>query len=122
MTCWSSEGLAGFTISEVARRSGASKVTIYKWWPSKGALALDCYFATVEPVLAFPDTGDMESDVRSQLHSFIELLTGTRAGQTVAELIGGAQGDPDLMAVVDPLWGARYHRCYCPISPSTRTS
>lgn len=35
------EGMAGFTIEKVANRSGASKVTIYKWWPTKGALALD---------------------------------------------------------------------------------
>ena len=53
------EGMGGFTIEKVANLSGASKMTIYKWWPSKGALALDGYFKRVEPVLAFPDTGDM---------------------------------------------------------------
>jgi AcrR family transcriptional regulator len=35
------EGMAAFTMERVAARSGASKVTLYKWWPSKGALALD---------------------------------------------------------------------------------
>ncbi len=91
------EGMGGFTIDEVARRSGASKVTIYKLWPSKGALALDGYFTTVEPVLAFSDTGDVEADLRAQLHSFVDLITTTRAGRTIAELIGSAQTDPELL-------------------------
>ena len=50
--------MAGFTFDKVASRSGASKMTLYKWWPSKGALALDGYFKRVEPVLAFPDNGE----------------------------------------------------------------
>ena len=91
------EGMGGFTIEKVAQRSGASKMTIYKLWPSKGALALEGYFASVEETLAFPDTGDLEADLRSQLHAFVEILTGTDAGQAMAQLIGQAQTDPDLM-------------------------
>lgn len=30
------EGMGGFTIDKVAALSGASKMTIYKWWPSRG--------------------------------------------------------------------------------------
>jgi len=29
------EGMGGFTIEKVANLSGASKMTIYKWWPPK---------------------------------------------------------------------------------------
>lgn len=92
-----SDGMAGFTIEKVAQRSGASKMTIYKLWPSKGALALEGYYTTVEATLSFPDTGDIEADFRSQLHAFVELLTTTRAGPVQAQLIGQAQTDPDLM-------------------------
>jgi AcrR family transcriptional regulator len=91
------EGMGGFTIEKVAERSGASKVTIYKLWPSKGALALEGYFTTVEATLTFPDTGNLEADLRSQLHAFVELLTGSNAGRVLAQLIGQAQTDPDLM-------------------------
>ena len=66
------EGMAAFTIEKVANRSGASKMTIYKWWPSKGALALDGYFHKVEPQLAFPDTGDIEAVRR--LKPIVELI------------------------------------------------
>ena len=91
------EGMGGFTIEKVAQLSGASKMTIYKLWPSKGALALEGYFTTVEETLAFPDTGNIEADLRSQLHAFVDLLTTTHAGRVLAQLIGQAQTDPDLM-------------------------
>lgn len=90
------EGMDGFTIERVARIAGASKTTIYKWWPSAGALALDGYFNVVGPVLEFPDTGDIEADLTSQLTSFVYLLGDTRAGQAMAALIGQSQSDPDL--------------------------
>lgn len=89
-------GMAGFTIEAVAARSGASKMTIYKLWPSKGALALEGYFATVESTLRFPDTGDVEADLTTQLLSFVRLLRDTPAGRVIAELIGQAQLDPNL--------------------------
>ena len=92
------EGMGAFTIEKVANRSGASKVTIYKWWPSKGALALDGYFHRVEPGLAFPDTGDIEADLRAQLHAFLRVIRDSPSGRVIAELIGQAQSDPELKA------------------------
>ncbi|WP_405015271.1 helix-turn-helix domain-containing protein [Kitasatospora sp. NBC_01539] len=47
-------GMAQFTIEAVADTAGVSRTTIYKWWPSKGALALDGYFHAVESALTFP--------------------------------------------------------------------
>jgi AcrR family transcriptional regulator len=92
------EGMGAFTIDKVANRSGASKVTIYKWWPSKGALALDGYFYRVEPELAFTDTGDIEVDLRAQLHTFLRVIRDSPAGRVIGELIGQAQSDPELKA------------------------
>lgn len=90
------EGMASFTIEKVAARSGASKMTIYKWWPSKGALALDGYFHRVEPELQFPDSGHVEADLRTQLHAFLAVIEDSPAGSVIAELIGQSQSDPDL--------------------------
>ncbi len=92
------EGMGAFTIERVAALAGASKMTIYKWWPSKGSLALDGYFTAVRSTLVFPDTGDIEADLRTQLHAFVRLLRDTRAGRVIAELIGQAQTDPELAA------------------------
>jgi AcrR family transcriptional regulator len=90
------EGMAGFTIEKVAAKAGASRMTIYKWWPSRGALALDGYATTVRTVLEFPDTGDIEADLTAQVLAFTHLLTGTGAGKVIAELIGASQTDPEL--------------------------
>ncbi|MFH8387695.1 TetR/AcrR family transcriptional regulator [Kitasatospora sp. NPDC018058] len=92
------EGMASFTIERVAATAGVSKMSIYKWWPSKGALALDGYFTAVQNTLAFPDTGDIEADLLNQLRAFVHLTVETPAGRIVAELVGQAQTDPDLAA------------------------
>ncbi|MEU8181271.1 TetR-like C-terminal domain-containing protein [Micromonospora sp. NPDC049047] len=92
------EGMAGFTIEKVAAQAGASRMTIYKWWPSRGALALDGYFTVVAPTLAFPDTGDIVADLTDQLVAFVDLVRDTSAGRVISQLIGQAQTDPDLAA------------------------
>lgn len=94
-----SEGMAGFTIEKVAALAGASRVTLHKWWPSRGALALDGYFSVVGTTLAFPDTGDIAADLTTQVRAFVHLMRDTRAGRVMPELIGQAQTDPELSAV-----------------------
>ena len=90
------EGLADLTFERVARQAGVSKTTLYKWWPSAGALALEGYFHSVEVTLTFPDTGNIRADITTQLRSFVELMTTTPAGRLLAELIGQSQTDQDL--------------------------
>jgi AcrR family transcriptional regulator len=104
------EGMSTFTIERVAQTAGASKTTIYKWWRSKGALALDGYFHAVEQTLAFPDTADIVADLTSQLRSFVHLLTTTPAGRVLAELIGQAQTDADLAAAFSRSYSAERRR------------
>lgn len=88
------EGVHALSFSKVAARAGVSKMTLYKWWPSPGALAFDAYFDTFKETLAFPDTGDIGRDLTTQLHSFVDLLN--RNGPAIAGIIGAAQGDPGL--------------------------
>lgn len=94
------EGLRAVTFDRVAAKAGASKTTIYKWWPSPGSLAAESYFAKSAPELAFPDTGDIVRDIRTQLRAFVRLLTEQGGGRVIAELIGAAQTDPALAAAV----------------------
>lgn len=90
------QGLAAVTFDRVAARAGASKTTLYKWWPSAGALAAEAYFNRVEHTLEFPDTGDIAADLRTQLRAFVHLMTREGAGPVIAELVGAAQTDPAL--------------------------
>jgi AcrR family transcriptional regulator len=93
-------GLAEITFEKVAARAGASKMTLYKWWSSPGALAFEAYFTAVEDTLAFADTGDIERDLTAQLHAFVGLLTEPPAGPVIAQLVGAAQTDPALAAAL----------------------
>jgi AcrR family transcriptional regulator len=107
------EGSADLTFERVARLAGVSKTTLYKWWPSKGALALDGYFHAVEPALAFPDTGDIRADLLSQLRAFAQVMTQTPGGRVLAELIGQSQTDPDLARAYRELYSAERRRLAC---------
>ncbi|PZG41538.1 TetR family transcriptional regulator [Spongiactinospora gelatinilytica] len=100
------EGIADLTFERVARLSCVSKTTLYKWWPSKGALAMDGYFHAVQDRLAFPDTGDVRADLISQLRAFARVMTETPGGRVLAELIGQAQTDPDLSAAFRRLYSS----------------
>jgi AcrR family transcriptional regulator len=98
------EGLSGLTFERVASESGASRTTLHKWWPSRGALALEAYFETVRETLAFPDSGDIAADLAEQLRAFVRLVTRTPAGRVLAELIGAMQTDPGLAATYRELY------------------
>jgi AcrR family transcriptional regulator len=96
-------GLASTTIEAIAARAGVSKVTIYKWWPSRGAVAVDAYFHRHHQTYVFEDTGDVASDLTTQIRLLLRAFRG-RAGQVMAELIGQAQTDPALAETLRAGW------------------
>ena len=103
------EGIADLTFERVARLAGVSKTTLYKWWPSRGALALDGYFHAVENTLAFDDTVDVREDLRHQLHSFVGVMA-TPGGRALLELIGQSQTDPDLAVAYRTMYSSGRRR------------
>ena len=90
------DGISAVTHERVASLAGVSKTTLYKWWPSAGALAADAYFERSAPDLVMPYTGDIEADLKAQLGHFIALMTETDAGRAVRGLIAAAQWDPSV--------------------------
>jgi AcrR family transcriptional regulator len=100
------DGMRAVTFDRVATEAGASKTTLYRWWPSPGALAAEAYFVHSRRVLEFADTGDVRADLISQLSSFVRWLKDEGAEQPVSELVGAAQLDPDLARA----WSETYAR------------
>ncbi|WP_238589220.1 TetR-like C-terminal domain-containing protein [Pseudonocardia sp. HH130629-09] len=90
------DGLPAVTFERVATTAGASRTTLHTWWPTPGALAAEAYFAAVAEALDFPDTGDVQADVRTQLRAFVRLMTTQPAGRAARQLIGAAQTDSAL--------------------------
>ena len=92
----SASGLAEMTIEGVAERAGVGKASIYRRWPTKGALAFE---ATVDAILAAeptPDTGSLEVDLARVAESWVRLSNARRGGRTLAHFIAEIQSDPDL--------------------------
>src|SRR3954467_3254022 len=88
-------GYEGTTIEAIAAEAGVGKQTIYRWWPSKGAVVLEALNEQADATLAFPDTGDVVADLRTQMGDVAKILAGVGAGP-FAGLIGAAQSDPAL--------------------------
>ncbi len=89
------KGYANFTIEEVARRSGASKSTIYRWWSSKMLLLLDIYGGDVEKMIVVPDFGNIEQEIIFLTRAIWKLWRETPSGQAFKSMIAELQGDPE---------------------------
>jgi AcrR family transcriptional regulator len=81
----------------VAERAGASKATIYRWWPSKELLALDALFREWTPQPANShDTGSLEGDLLALVRPWARRLAKKPDGRVIAALINKAQSDPQF--------------------------
>jgi AcrR family transcriptional regulator len=85
------------SIEAIARRAGVGKQTIYRWWPSKGAVVLEAATHSLDPVVVFPDTGDIVADLRTQLKGIVKLIATTGFGAAYRGLVAAGQSDPELL-------------------------
>ena len=87
------------SVEAIARRAGVGKQTIYRWWPSKGAVLLEALVGRIAAVveLPFPDTGDIVEDMRANMMAITQLLATDDNVRTAYQgLIAAAQSDPAL--------------------------
>jgi len=96
-------GFANATCDAIAERAGASKATIYRWWPNKAAVLVEALREAVAQELPFPDTGDLREDVRQQLRNFVKLLNGKR-GRIFKAFVAAAQSDPEVSDAFRSIW------------------
>jgi AcrR family transcriptional regulator len=94
---------AEITADAIADRAGASKATIYRWWPNKDAVLVEALREAVAQELPFPDTGDLREDIRLQLKNFVKLLTGRR-GRIFTAFVAAAQTDPEVADTFQRVW------------------
>jgi AcrR family transcriptional regulator len=86
-------GFAGFTVEGVAARAGAGKATIYRWWQTKGTLAIEAFLGALAPRMdARHDTDSAIADLRAEVHHAAGIYRG-RTGQLLRELIALGQED-----------------------------
>jgi AcrR family transcriptional regulator len=95
-------GYEKVSVEAIAQRAGVGKQTIYRWWPSKGAVALEALDERLRTAPGggssgdWPDTGDVVEDLRTQMHGVTRLLRSPEVGPLYQGLIAAAQSDPAL--------------------------
>lgn len=96
-------GYQGLTIESVARRAGVGKSTIYRWWPTKGALVLE---ATADHLAigVVPDTGDTREDLLTATRQLIDTFSDPLASTVIFAVIAHLEDDPSLGATFRDTW------------------
>lgn len=96
-------GFHALTIEAVAARAGVGKATIYRWWPTKADLVVDCFVAAVEKELRFPAAPTVMESIRKQMLRWAPIFRSP-LGQIVATVIGAGQSDPEILAAFRAHW------------------
>ncbi len=96
-------GFKELTIEAIAERAGASKVTLYRWWPGKAALATDAFLGVAGPLAPFGHTDSALVDLREQMVSQMRVLAG-RWGKIIAGLIAESVFDPEVREAMRTRW------------------
>jgi AcrR family transcriptional regulator len=85
------------TIEAIAQKAGVGKTTIYRWWPSKTAVAVEAFIDLMLPRMPVPHTRSAGDDIGSHLSLLVRRYNG-KLGRIVAELLAQGQSDPEMLA------------------------
>jgi AcrR family transcriptional regulator len=90
-------GLDAVSMAAVAQHAGVSKATIYRWWSTKEALALDAlYTEWAEHGSAVLDTGSLRSDLLALLRPWVRLLRTRNYARVLGTFIAKLHSDPEF--------------------------
>ncbi|MBB3456356.1 AcrR family transcriptional regulator [Rhizobium sp. BK313] len=96
----SEKGYAGFSVDEVARRAGAGKTTIYRWYPTKADLFIAIYTTERTTFVPLPDTGNLVEDLVQYTTSLWRFWRSHPAGAALRGLIAEAQGTKEALGAL----------------------
>ena len=80
------EGLRGASIQAIAAESGVSKMTIYKWWPSRLHLLIDAYLRQATVLLPLSETAPPFEAIRAHAVRYVVALQGDLGRMQLAVL------------------------------------
>ncbi|MCC3316585.1 TetR/AcrR family transcriptional regulator [Nocardia africana] len=97
-------GYRKVSIEAIAARAGVGKQTIYRWWPSKGAVIFESFLDLSESDgqgISLPDTGDIEADLKLVMRATVAEFADTEFEKPVRALNTEIINDPELAAQYD---------------------
>jgi AcrR family transcriptional regulator len=86
-------GLPAASIDAIHARSGVSKATIYKYWPTRTCVAIDAFAEHMAHEVPLPDTGTARGDLTEQLRRVSAFYAGP-GGTVFAQLLAQSTQDP----------------------------
>ncbi|MBO0684776.1 MAG: TetR/AcrR family transcriptional regulator [Candidatus Dormibacteraeota bacterium] len=89
------QGLPGFSMEAVAARAGASKATLYRHWPTRGALLVAAMDRSFQPA-PMPATGALRSDLIELMSRAQATVSDSPFPRLMAAFIDAAERDPTL--------------------------
>jgi AcrR family transcriptional regulator len=95
------------TIDAIAHAAGVGRQTIYRWWPSKGAVAAEAMVRQARAIVRARDTGSLREDLIAFLADSFAGLEDERLRNALRQLITAAQHDGHAAAAVADFTAAR---------------
>jgi AcrR family transcriptional regulator len=90
-------GYGAFSIDAVANRAGVARTTIYRWWPTKGLLAVESFLDRVQAQVDYEQTDSAAQDFTRMLGTVGTLMAGP-AGRVAVSILAEGQRDPEALA------------------------
>ena len=88
------------TIDAIAAEAGVGRQTIYRWWPTKGAVVADALARHAQAVVPDRDTGSFAGDLEAFLaDSFAGLRDEGLAGR-LRQIVAAAQTDEHVFRIL----------------------
>ena len=97
-------GYSRVTFDAVAKRSGASRTTLYEWWGHRAPLVEEAIFSDYGdwPV---PDNGDFETDFTQLMAEVVSEMSRPHVARAFPALSAEFQADPSLKAGLRARYG-----------------
>jgi AcrR family transcriptional regulator len=95
------------TVDSIAAAAGVGKQTIYRWWPSKGAVLLDALLDRAHRSVPTPDTGSVRTDLLAVADSTFTGAQQVSTASALRALVREAARDPHLAELLQEFTAAR---------------
>jgi AcrR family transcriptional regulator len=99
----SERGFKATSLEAIAERAGASKVTLYRWWPNKAAVVMEAFMLAMREAMPYRETASPLSDLREHLIAFCRVLSA-KPGAILASLVAEGVFDEELNQALRTRW------------------
>ncbi|MFJ1898970.1 MULTISPECIES: TetR/AcrR family transcriptional regulator [unclassified Streptomyces] len=93
-------GYAALTMKGIAERAGVGRQTVYRWWSNKAEVLYEASAIDARHELSVSVSDDPREDLKAYLDALVTFLSRSHAGAAYRALIGEAQHDTDVAALL----------------------